>query len=390
MKIVDIIKSGKILFFDLDGTVAYTNYANNKAYSDAYYLINGQQMSFIPNVRITRQTIADIPNICKDEYEAIIKEKEKRYSNYLHLIKPNDSIIKLIKECYIHLPLYIITRSQRNRALQILKYLNIDKCFKDIISCKSKNKYEEAINLLGIDIHELIVFENDFFEIKNCIDIGISNDKIIKVMKEFQIESNEYLNSPIKSWYHSEYHGGKFWEKGTIENIICTIKNDIDIKSYDNPELLDASKKLYDILMLDLGNLVNNYSQEFGDSAITICAVPRAKVQNNYYPHQLLFKETIKRVISDLKLNDGTDYLIRKVNTRTTHRDKSGHGGEGPLPYVGITKDTCNISPQVKGKVILLIDDVYTKSINIDEDAIQALLDNGANKVFFYSVGYTI
>ena len=45
---------------------------------------------------------------------------------------------------------------------------------------------------------------------------------------------------------------------------------------------------------------------------------------------------------------------------------------------------------QVKGKDILLIDDLYTRSVNIDEDAIQALLDNGANSVTFYSVGKTV
>jgi predicted amidophosphoribosyltransferase len=60
------------------------------------------------------------------------------------------------------------------------------------------------------------------------------------------------------------------------------------------------------------------------------------------------------------------------------------------LPYPGITKDTCTISDQVKGKNILLIDDLYTKTVNIDEDAIQALLDKEAKSVTFYSVGKTV
>ena len=42
------------------------------------------------------------------------------------------------------------------------------------------------------------------------------------------------------------------------------------------------------------------------------------------------------------------------------------------------------------GKDILLIDDIYTKTVNIDEDAIQALLDNGARSVFFYAIGKTV
>lgn len=42
------------------------------------------------------------------------------------------------------------------------------------------------------------------------------------------------------------------------------------------------------------------------------------------------------------------------------------------------------------GTRILLIDDIYTKTVNIDEDAIQALLNKGARQVFFYAIGYTI
>ncbi len=70
--------------------------------------------------------------------------------------------------------------------------------------------------------------------------------------------------------------------------------------------------------------------------------------------------------------------------------NKSGYGGDGEMPYPGITKDTCIISENIRGKDILLIDDLYTKTINIDEDAIQALLDYGAKSVVFYAVGKTV
>lgn len=69
--------------------------------------------------------------------------------------------------------------------------------------------------------------------------------------------------------------------------------------------------------------------------------------------------------------------------------NRSGYGGDGDMPYVGITKATCKISNEVRGKDILLIDDIYTKGVNIDEDAIQALLDNSAKSVIFYAVAKT-
>ena len=88
--------------------------------------------------------------------------------------------------------------------------------------------------------------------------------------------------------------------------------------------------------------------------------------------------------------NNGTAYIIRHTNTRTTHMDRSGYGGDGNLPYVGITKATCKISNEVIDKDILLIDDIYTSGVNIDEDAIQSLLDKGARNVYFYAIGKTL
>jgi phosphoribosylpyrophosphate synthetase len=57
------------------------------------------------------------------------------------------------------------------------------------------------------------------------------------------------------------------------------------------------------------------------------------------------------------------------------------------MPYPGITINTCDFSKDVMGKDIMLVDDLYTNSVNIDEDAIQALFDKGANSVVFYSIG---
>ena len=48
---------------------------------------------------------------------------------------------------------------------------------------------------------------------------------------------------------------------------------------------------------------------------------------------------------------------------------------------------TCDISADAAGKNILLIDDIYTPGVNIDEDAINALLNAGAKTLAFYAVG---
>lgn len=203
-------------------------------------------------------------------------------------------------------------------------------------------------------------------------------------MIQFTIQPNGYLRQSIRAFYHSDYSGGGQWRvQGTIENIICTLKN--DITPYPQNVLLNASQQLANILLADLPQIL----RQSGKSNLTVCVIPRAKV--NYNANQLLFKATVGNVINRLNgFSNGTTYITRHTDTKTTHLSKGvSGGGNGSSPYPGITKDTCTISDNIRGKDILLIDDLYTKTVNIDEDAIQALLDKGAKSVIFYAVGNT-
>ena len=67
-----------------------------------------------------------------------------------------------------------------------------------------------------------------------------------------------------------------------------------------------------------------------------------------------------------------------------------GFINDGDVPYPGIALDSCVFSDQIKGRDILLIDDIYTKTVNIDEDMVQALFEQGARLVIFYAIGYTV
>lgn len=196
-----------------------------------------------------------------------------------------------------------------------------------------------------------------------------------------------FLRTPIDAFYHADYVGGGNWRKqGTIENMICTFKN--DITPYSDKTLKDAQVHLMIILLLDLPKI-----REFLDlSPITVCVIPRAKKEKAYGENQKLFRRTVQVVAHRLDgFVDGTHFIIRHTDTKTTHLSRhGGDGGDGDMPYPGITKNTCTISDEVIGRNILLIDDLYTKTVGVDEDAIQALLDKGAKSVFFYSVGKTI
>lgn len=197
----------------------------------------------------------------------------------------------------------------------------------------------------------------------------------------------QFISKSIIAFYHSDYHGGNGELRntiGTVENIITTLKNQFQDKSRD--VLVQAMNNLIAILMQDLPQVL----KKTGKTNLTVCVIARAKAETTYSQNQLLLKQAIQNAITKLNgFSDGTNYIIRHTNTRTTHLDRAGYGGDGDLPYPGITKNTCDISNNVRGKDILLIDDLYTESVNIDEDAVQALIDNGANSVVFYSLGKT-
>lgn len=201
-------------------------------------------------------------------------------------------------------------------------------------------------------------------------------------MNHLEIEPNDFLQHKITAYYHG-YH--RRWN-ATEVGFINTLKNDdgtfSDHKKDFGFTLLSAQEKLYQVLEEDLPIIANSTTNK-----LTICVIPRSKCNHNYQPAQLLFISTIKRfVLNNVGIfNDGTGYMTRNIDTPTTHTTRDYQSIE-----IGITKKTCNISDKVEGKDILLIDDIYTHDVNIDEDAIQALLDKGANSVIFYAIGKTV
>jgi predicted amidophosphoribosyltransferase len=203
-------------------------------------------------------------------------------------------------------------------------------------------------------------------------------------MTPFTIEKNSYLKQNIQGFYHTHFGGV---DLPNNPNFLYKLKNDPH-HNWTTEHLKTAITEFANILIVDLPKVQSH----LGISSLTVCVVPRSKADKNYSQNQLLFKATVKHIVNKLGLIDGTDYIIRHTNTKTTHLKKpmEGFNNDGDLPYVGITNATCNISDSVNGKDILLIDDIYTKTVNIDEDAIQTLLNKGAKSVAFYAIGNTV
>lgn len=172
------------------------------------------------------------------------------------------------------------------------------------------------------------------------------------------------------------------YNKPENPNFLNRLKN--ASKKYSELDLVADFINVADISLQEIPQIIDEHSFK----NCMICVVPRSKKLSSYSQNQLLFKKAISSVADILNLENGTSAITRITSTKTSHnwRDENN---DGDMPYVGITKDTCSINNSVKNQNIILVDDVYTKGINIIEDCIQTLFDFGAKNVILYTIART-
>lgn len=204
----------------------------------------------------------------------------------------------------------------------------------------------------------------------------------------------QYLHTTTEHYYSFNYYR----MSSTNPNhprFLNVLKN--DLLNFTESALRESSNSLRNCLREALGELRIIFGQ--GDRPL-VCLVPRAKKDEHYYPSQLRFKEVLKEVLRNEATNyeDGIECIVRIRNVVTTHarnglipvfQNPRAIGRDLIRITPGVTKETCQISNRVRGRNIILVDDIYTRGVNIDEDAIQALYDFGAKSVVLYTVGYT-
>jgi hypothetical protein len=206
------------------------------------------------------------------------------------------------------------------------------------------------------------------------------------MVTKFLIKNNEFLSrGPVEAWYSTPYRG--FKEPGNPDYLNVLKNPYLNTLNEDDPadKLSHAVATLRQVLQSDLPVI-----QRAIGSQLSVACVPRSKA--NMHESQLLFSRTVSDVVTNTaELFDSKSAITRIGDTRMTHIpiETSAAWNHGKAPYPGITRDTCEIDSHVHGRILLLIDDIYTPGVNIDEDAIQALYDEGAHTVFFYSVAKT-
>lgn len=203
------------------------------------------------------------------------------------------------------------------------------------------------------------------------------------MMKNFIIEANEFLAQDVVAYYHQDYFG---YKKPGNPNFLNVLKN--DFRTLPVQTVVRARDVLVDILSEDVPAIMKAH----GISECVLACVPRSKRRRQYNGDQLLFNNGVCMVGHVLEgVIDGSRCVERVIDTKTTHFKKDVKGNDGERPYPNITRDTCQFDLElVEGRTIILVDDIYTKTVNIDEDCIQSLFDYGAKEVIFYAVGRTV
>lgn len=381
------VKPESVFIFDMDGTLVNSDIANFNAYSEALSPTINLAQRYIAG-RITRASLSEL-GVSRKMQESVISQKREIYNKYLKDTIKMPLACKILEIVSKTNMTILATQSEKQRAIDTLQYHDLHakfthSVFREDLQEEQQNKYAHVVQKYNLNPQDIFVFEDNEIEIANALTAGIPQKNIISLLKPHIILPNHFLKRKTQAYYHIDYVG---YLQPFNPDFINVLKNQDG--STNSEKLRHAQDELKEILLNDIAQI---YSTA-GVSPLTICVIPRAKAETEYQPQQLLFRATIKEVVEQLKqrfhysLEDGTNYIIRHTNTRTTHLQD--HDSDGEKPYPRITCETCTISENVYGKSILLIDDIYTSNVNIDEDAIQALYDNGASKVLFYTIAKT-
>ena len=217
-------------------------------------------------------------------------------------------------------------------------------------------------------------------------------------MEKFTIEANEYLDKDTTAYFNYDYIAKeKDDDSESISAVIRLLKNTFNEETVD--KLNEAKKRIKDIMVENIPTII----EENKLTSCVIIVIPRAKKKAEYFRNQLFFIDAVSEAARDINCIDGTNCIKRIENTKTTHLGRNvgretvngtipqgEDSNDGDFPYPGILRNTCNIDESfIKNRDIVLVDDIYTKGINIDEDAIQTLYEYGAKKVVFYSIAKT-
>jgi beta-phosphoglucomutase len=184
------IDENSFLFFDLDGTLVDTNFANYLSYMKAIRTVMQTDANIIynPNERFDRVSLNKyFPNISIKELEKMVECKENNFEEHLAqttiITKTSDL---LLQYCTTNKTV-LVTNCREKRATATLNFHGLLEKFnymffrQTAVDGRRINKFENALEILKIPPTSVVVFENEKSQIVDAIQAGISADKIVQI-----------------------------------------------------------------------------------------------------------------------------------------------------------------------------------------------------------------
>ena len=185
---LNLINSSEYAFFDMDGTLVETDYANFLAYQQAINMVTNQDiaLSFNPKSRFAQHTIGQLNlNLSDFQHQRISQLKKCLYPKYLSKTFVNSDVVTQFINLSVSKTVIVVTNAHSQRARQTMSHHGLDKFVNHMLCAddrdEMKNKYQHAIDTFGASPSLITVFENEDKEILNALRAGISSQNITKI-----------------------------------------------------------------------------------------------------------------------------------------------------------------------------------------------------------------
>ena len=174
------------ILFDLDGTIVNTDPIHYQVWRDILLEYDVEIDEKIYQSRFTGRLNPEIiqdmlPHLSPEEGEKLAEEKEARFREKAHELKPTEGFSELIAltEKY-GIKRALVTNAPTKNALFMLKILGLEETFDTVVIAEQEaaakpdpTPYRVALERLGVDPEQAIAFEDSPSGIHSAVGAGI-------------------------------------------------------------------------------------------------------------------------------------------------------------------------------------------------------------------------